>query len=67
MLLCIVYGILFVNSVGIYSENYYDGSLSHRMQHAACFDTVNITWILQSLLFLRTSFWQESFLHISNH
>ena len=38
------------------------------MQHVVwTFDTFNIPWILQNLLFLHTSFWQESFLNISNH
>ena len=37
------------------------------MQHTACiFDIFNIPWILQNLLFLHTSFWQEGFLNISN-
>ena len=38
------------------------------MQHAAwTFDTFNIPWILQNVLFLQTSFWQEDFFNISNH
>ena len=41
-------------------------SLHHCMQHAACFDCINIPWILQNLLFLHISFWQEKFLNISN-
>ena len=35
--------------------------------HAACFNNVDIPWILQKLLFPHTSFWRESFLNISNH
>ena len=31
------------------------------------FDTFNIPWILQNLLFPLTRFWWESFLHNSNH
>ena len=42
-------------------------SLSHCMQHAACFDSVDIPWILQKLLFSHTSYWREGFLNISNH
>ena len=64
MLLCNVYAMLFVDSVDIYSENYWGGSLCHCMQDAACFD---ILWILQNLLFQHTSSWQEKFLNISNH
>ena len=38
------------------------------MQHAAWIsDVFDIPWILQELLFSQTSFWQESFLNISNH
>ena len=37
------------------------------MEHAAwTFDTSDIPWILQNLLFPHTSFWWENFLHISN-
>ena len=67
MLLCIVYAMLFVNSVDIYSENYWGDYLCHCMQNAACFDSINIPWILQNLLFLHTSSWCERFLNISNH
>ena len=35
--------------------------------HAACFNSTDIPWILQNLLFLHTSLWQESFLNIYNH
>ena len=42
-------------------------TLQDTMQHAACsFDPFNIPWILQKLLFLHTSFWQEDFLNICN-
>ena len=38
------------------------------MQHAAwTFDTSDIPWILQNLLFSQTSFWWEDFFNISNH
>ena len=30
-------------------------------------DIFDMPWILQNLLFSQTSFWQESFLHVSNH
>ena len=67
MLLCIVYAMLFLDSVEIYSENYWGGSLCHCMQDAACLNSVNIPWILQNLLFLHTSSWQTKFLNIFNH
>ena len=42
--------------------------LKDRMQDAAwTFDTFNIPWILQNLIFPHTRFWWESFLHVSNH
>ena len=37
------------------------------MQHAACINSIDIPWILQNLLFLHTSFWQELSINISNH
>ena len=47
---------------------YIHTTLQDSIQHAAwTFDTSDIPWILQNLLFLHTRFWQESFLHISNH
>ena len=49
MLLCIVYAMLFVDSVNIYRENFWGGSLCHCMQDAACIDSVDIPWILQNL------------------
>ena len=36
------------------------------MQHESSM-FFDIPWILQNLLFLQTSFWQESFFNISNH
>ena len=68
MLLCIVYAMLFVDSADIYRENYLNvwGCLL-LLLHAACINSVDITWILQKLLFSHTSFWRESFLNISNH
>ena len=43
-------------------------TLQDTMQHAACsFDSFDIIWNLQKLLFSHTSFWQEDFLNISNH
>ena len=43
-------------------------TLQDIMQSGACsFDPFDIPWILQKLLFLHTSFWQESSLNISNH
>ena len=56
MLLCIVYAILVVNSIKIYSENYEDGFLCRCMQYATCFDSVDVPWVLQDLLFPHTSF-----------
>ena len=42
--------------------------LQDTMQHAAwTFDTSDIPWILQNLLFSQTSFWREDFFNISNH
>ena len=35
--------------------------------HVSTVSTCGIPWILQKLLFLHTSFWQEGFLNISNH
>ena len=70
MLFCIVYAMLFVNSVNIYRETiktFGGASLSCCVQHAACIDSVNIPWILQKLLFSHTSFWLEGFFNISNH
>ena len=39
----------FVDSVDIYRENFWGGSLYHCMQDAACIDSVNIPWILKNL------------------
>ena len=49
MLLCIVYAMLFVDSVDIYRDNFWGGSLCCCMQDAACIDSVNIPWILWNL------------------
>ena len=46
MLLCIVYAMLFVNSVDIYRENFWGGPLCCCMQDAASIDSVYIPWIL---------------------
>ena len=47
---------------------YYSNILHRPCSMQQCiFDVFDIPWILQELLFSQTSFWQESFLNISNH
>ena len=41
---------LFVDSVNIYRENFWGGSLCNCMKDAVCIDSVDIPWILQNLI-----------------
>ena len=69
MLLCIVYAMLFVYSVDIYREKLLKhlGVPPYLVACGICSMYQQCQHTLAKVAFSHTSFWQESFLNISNH